>query len=73
VQIVTDFDDEERGGIVTAALPESVNAREVFKRILARNITIALREGQLRYSPHFYCTAADMEAAAEATREALKS
>lgn len=71
--IVTDFDDEERGGIVTVALPQTANARDVFKRVLAHKVTIAVREGQLRYSPHFYCTVSDMEAAAEATREALKS
>ena len=72
LRMVTCFPDEERAGIVTVALPPDVNAKQIFTRMLERKVTIALREGQLRYSPHFYCTAADMDTAVEATREALK-
>ncbi len=72
LRVVTCYPDEERAGIVTVALPSNVDAKQVFTRMLDRKVTIALREGQLRYSPHFYCTAADMDTAVEATREALK-
>ena len=72
-RIVTDFPDQERAGIVTVALPDSWNANDVFKRILAQKVTIALRQGQLRYSPHFYCSADDMSSAISATRNAVRS
>jgi selenocysteine lyase/cysteine desulfurase len=36
-------------------------------------VFIALREGQLRYSPHFYNTPDEMRAAVEVTRESLAS
>jgi cysteine desulfurase/selenocysteine lyase len=71
VELVTSYSDQERAGIVTIALPSAVTPLDVFRRILSRGVTIALREGQLRYSPHFYCTPEDMTAAVEATREAL--
>ncbi len=72
LKIVTKYPDDERAGIVTVALPEKVDAKQVFTRMLERKVTIALREGQLRYSPHFYCSASDMALAVEATREALQ-
>ena len=70
-RVVTAYPDDQRAGIITVALPERVDAKEIFKQMLARKVTIALREGQLRYSPHFYCTADDMRAAVNATHEAL--
>ncbi len=72
VRLVTSYPDQERAGIVTIRLPEGANSKGVFKRILARHATIALREGQLRYSPHFYNTPAEMMDVVELTREALR-
>ncbi|HEX9006446.1 MAG TPA: aminotransferase class V-fold PLP-dependent enzyme [Bacteroidota bacterium] len=71
VELVTSYGDQERAGIVTIRLPAGTNGKGVFKRILARRATIALREGQLRYSPHFYNTPQEMLDVAELTREAL--
>ncbi len=71
VELVTSYSDQERAGIVTIRLPAGMNGKGVFKRILARHATIALREGQLRYSPHFYNTPQEMLDVAELTREAL--
>ncbi|MGA9117747.1 MAG: aminotransferase class V-fold PLP-dependent enzyme [Bacteroidota bacterium] len=73
IRVVTTYPDQERAGIITVALPNNLSGQDVFKRILSRGVTIALREGQLRYSPHFYCTAEDMAGAVQATKEALTS
>ncbi len=72
IRVVTNFPDEERAGIITIALPQGINAKTVFKELLASRVTIALREGQLRYSPHFYCTMDEMVLAADITRESMK-
>lgn len=71
LKIVTEYPDEERGGIVTAALGASLDGKEIFKQLLAKGIVIALREGQLRFSPHFYNTPEEMETVAEGTRECV--
>jgi selenocysteine lyase/cysteine desulfurase len=71
VDVVTDFDDQERAGIVTIRIPPSSDVKAVFKKLLGRGVTVALRDGLLRYSPHFYCSPDDMERAAVLTREAL--
>lgn len=61
----------ERAGIVTIKLPPQVDCNTVLQKISARNITISLRDGKLRYSPHFYNSPEEVMAAVEATREAL--
>ena len=71
VQAITPDADHERAGILTIELPPSTNAKLVFRTLLKQNITVAVREGKLRYAPHFYNTAQEMTFAIEATREAL--
>jgi selenocysteine lyase/cysteine desulfurase len=71
LRLVTAYPDQERAGIVTVAVLPPVDPKRAFKRILARQATIALREGQLRYSPHFYNTPAEMLDIVDITREAL--
>jgi selenocysteine lyase/cysteine desulfurase len=71
--VVTSYPDAERAGIVTVRLPEGVDTKELFRQISKRNIFIALREGQLRYSPHFYSSPDEMLEAAQVTRECLAS
>jgi len=61
----------ERAGIVTIKLPPQVNGNAVLQKISARNITISLRDGKLRYSPHFYNSPEEALAAVEVTRESL--
>ncbi len=61
----------ERAGIVTVELQPGVNAKEVYKFLLGQNVTVALREGRLRYAPHFYNTQDEIALAIERTREAL--
>ncbi len=73
LSVVTSYSDAERAGIVTVRLPDGVDSKEVFHQIGQRNVFIALREGQLRYSPHFYSSPDEMQQAARVTRECLAS
>ena len=61
-----------RAGIVTIDLAPHLDARMCFDLMMKRNITLGLRDGKLRYSPHFYNSPGDMEAVIEATRECIK-
>jgi selenocysteine lyase/cysteine desulfurase len=72
VRLVTSYPDAERAGIVTIALPADTDGKAVFDRLLGRHITIALREGHLRYSPHFYNSPMEMASVAACTSEALR-
>ena len=71
LSVVTSFADTERAGIITVRLPGGINSKEVFHQISRRNVFIALREGQLRYSPHFYNSPDEMRQAVDVTRECL--
>jgi cysteine desulfurase/selenocysteine lyase len=73
LNVVTSYPDAERAGIVTVRLPDAVDSKEVFHQISRRNVFIALREGQLRYSPHFYNSPEEMRRAVDVTRECLAS
>ena len=73
LSVVTSYLDAERAGIVTVRLPEGADSKEVFHRISAQKVFIALREGQLRFSPHFYSSPDEMRQAVDVTRECLLS
>lgn len=69
--LVTPQHFNERAGIVTVKLPPRIDAKSVFTFLLERNVAPALREGRLRYAPHFYNTKEELAIAIERTREAL--
>ncbi|HTP12271.1 MAG TPA: aminotransferase class V-fold PLP-dependent enzyme, partial [Bacteroidota bacterium] len=69
VKLISPTNDPDRAGIVTIDPPHGVNASNVFKKLLAKNIVISLREGKLRYSPHFYNSPEEIRKAVEATKE----
>ena len=73
LSVVTSYPDAERAGIVTVRLPEGADSKEVFRRISAQKVFIALREGQLRFSPHFYNSPDEMRQAVDVTRECFLS
>jgi len=52
--------DEHLSGIVTFKIPD---AKTVFGKLNANNIHCSLREGMLRFSPHFYNTEDEISAA----------
>jgi selenocysteine lyase/cysteine desulfurase len=69
VKVYSPTNDSDCAGIVTITLPADVNAATVFKKLLAKNIVISLREGKLRYSPHFYNTPEEIRLALDATKD----
>jgi selenocysteine lyase/cysteine desulfurase len=72
VALYTPAQETERAGIVTISLTPRANPQSVFEKLKDRGITIALREGKLRYSPHFYNSMEDVDRAAEMTGEAIR-
>jgi selenocysteine lyase/cysteine desulfurase len=72
VELFSPVSLHERAGIVTIKLPPRVDCNAVLPKISARHVTISLRDGKLRYSPHFYNSPEEITTAVEATAEALK-
>lgn len=71
VQIVTPAGDHERAGIVTAAVSPGIDPEKAAARCTERGLMIAVREGKLRFSPHFYNIPSEMDSAAEIVMECL--
>lgn len=69
VEVMTSPVPHERAGIVTIKVPPTADEHSIFKKLLGRDITAALRDNRLRYSPHFYCTVDEMHDTVEATRK----
>jgi len=63
--------DEERAGIVTFSSADGRDLGAVFEALQARKIDSSLREGRLRFSPHFYNTPEEIDAAVAAVRDIL--
>lgn len=72
VELLSPVSPKERAGIVTIQLPAKIDVNAVFQHIIAQNITISLRDGKLRYSPHFYNSPEEIMLAVAATREACR-
>ena len=53
LEIITPDDPARRSGIVTFRPPD---AKKLFEELRARKIVVSLREGCIRFSPHFYNT-----------------
>jgi len=56
--ILYNLPEKNLAGIVTFPI---TNAEEVFERLLGKNIVGSLREGKLRFSPHFYNTKEEID------------
>jgi cysteine desulfurase / selenocysteine lyase len=69
IESITPKAAEHRAGIVTVRTAEPELSKEVFEGLRKRNITAAVREGCVRFSPHFYNTAEEMRSTAAAVRE----
>ncbi len=72
VELYSPESNLERAGIVTITLPPSVDPKNVFTILAAQEITTGLREGKIRFSPHFYMSTEEMEMTVEATRESIE-
>lgn len=73
VKVITPEDSAHHAGIVTIELPHAVDGQIVFEKLASKHIAISLREGKLRYSPHFYNSEAEIEFAVSATRYAVEA
>jgi selenocysteine lyase/cysteine desulfurase len=62
----------ERAGIVTIQPPKEIDPERAFKALMDRRIIVSLREGKLRYSPHFYNSVEEMTTVVEATKECFQ-
>ena len=69
--VLTPAAPEHRAGIVTLQIPAAADGNALFARMQERGVTAAIREGKIRFSPHFYNTPEEMTAAAEITRSCL--
>ena len=61
--IVSPKDPPCRSGIVTVRPGSPEDAKRVFEEALKRKVVISLREGLLRFSPHFYNTEDEIDEA----------
>ena len=70
-RVNTPRDVEQRGGTVSIDMPDS---QQVSRELLARDILVDWRpKAGVRFSPHFYNTDAEVDAAIAAVDEILKS
>src|SRR5438132_13992866 len=58
VRIVSPTNDRNRSAIICIAPP---NASEAHRRLKAAGVICALREGAIRFSPHFFSTIEEIE------------
>ncbi len=65
VRVITPSDAAHRAGIVTIQPPAGLKSEDIVGLLKARGITIAVREGLLRFSPHFYNSTEEMHRTAE--------
>jgi len=72
IRIITPPDDDHRAGIVAIQPPAGMQSREIAGQLKARGITIAVREGLLRFSPHFYNSIEEMQRTAEEVRKIVE-
>jgi len=70
IELITPVEPDHRAGIVTVR-PKAVDASLVFKHLLKRQVTVAVRQGALRISPHFYNTESEMRSMLAHFREVL--
>ncbi len=73
VRLYTNQTFSQRAGIVTVQPAEGNSAEIAFKKMTQRNLTPALREGMLRFAPHFYMTENEMETAVSTAQECLQA
>jgi selenocysteine lyase/cysteine desulfurase len=70
-ELITPLSPEERSGIVTVLPKGEINPDSVFQYMAERKVDISLREGKLRFSPHYYNTQEEILAAIDILKEAV--
>jgi cysteine desulfurase / selenocysteine lyase len=69
IEPITPQSVERRAGIVTVRTAQPEHSQALFDGLRQRGITAAVREGCVRFSPHFYNTMDELRTAAAAVRE----
>ncbi len=64
---------EERAGIVTIRPTRAIDLQSVFRSLANQKIIISLREGRLRFSPHFYNSPEEVQSTVSALVECIAS
>ncbi len=72
VTCITPTDPARRAGIVTVRPPAGLRAEEIAVHMRNAGVTIAVREGLIRFSPHFYNTPDEMHRAAATLHDAIR-
>lgn len=73
VAIISPEADTERAGIVTIESKDGLDFEPVLEELDRQNINISLREGKLRFSPHYYNSPEEIHNTIEALKQALHS
>ncbi len=73
VTVITPVEPTEHAGIITIELQPKANAQTVFEKLTDQQVAISLREGKLRFSPHFYNSVSEIEFAINATDAAIEA
>jgi cysteine desulfurase/selenocysteine lyase len=71
VTVITPKLRHAHAGIVTIRLPERTDGNHMLARLQQEGIIPAIREGHIRFSPHFYNTLEEMERTIAAVRRFL--
>ncbi len=61
IKILTSFETQRRAGIVLLDLPEKVDPDSLISSLEDEKIIVAVRNGMLRLSPHFYNTEQEID------------
>lgn len=70
--LLSNRDTEElKSGIVTVTHPERSRNQKIYQFLRKQNITVSLRNGCLRISPHFYNTMEEIEHCVDVLNEAF--
>jgi cysteine desulfurase/selenocysteine lyase len=73
LSVVTPAAAAERAGIVTVGLSPDIDGSALLSQLSARRVSIAMREGKLRFSPHFYNTPEEVAAVVNAVRDSIRT
>jgi cysteine desulfurase/selenocysteine lyase len=72
IGVLTPGERQARAGIITISLPHGIDEKRFFAAMEREGIILALREGKVRFSPHFYNTTEEMRRTVDAVRRNLQ-
>lgn len=70
-EVLTPMGEGERSGIFTFRVP-GIDGKELWKKLLEKDVVVSPRGGGIRVSPHFYNTPEELDRFLELTRETVR-